>query len=103
MRYRQTLLEGNGFAESVINSGEMSEDPNFSGPGGEESFVRFITISGQVRQSWIKAPQRFIESIVIKDKANGVSGGIKILSNFDAPPTIDPTNENWITVEDEES
>jgi hypothetical protein len=103
MRYRQTLLEGNGFDESYVSSGEITEDKNFTGPGGEENFVRFITLSGQVEQSWIKAPQRFIESIVFKDRSspNEITGGIKILSNFDAPPTIDTADENWFTVEDD--
>ena len=86
MRYRQTLLEGSGFAESTVNSGEIGEDPNFTGPGGEESYVRFITLTGQVEQSWIKAPQRFIESTVFADHSAGLTGGIKILTN--EPPTI---------------
>lgn len=104
MRYREVLLEGNGFDESVISSGEISEDPNYEGPGGEEAFVRFITISGQVEQSWIKAPKRFIESIILKEKnGNLTTPGIKILSNENAPAFLDPTQEPWTTVDDEDS
>lgn len=104
MRYRQTLLEGSGFAESVVNSGEIGEDPNFTGAGGEESYVRFITLTGQVEQSWIKAPQRFIESIVLENSTE-LTGGIKILTNEPPPPTsvVDPHDNTWITVEDDES
>jgi hypothetical protein len=102
-RYRETLLEGNGFAQSVISSGELLEDPNYEGPGGEQAFVRFINITGQIENSWIKAPKRYIESIVLKNRdQNGVTGGIKILSNLDAPPTIDPADETWYTVADDE-
>jgi hypothetical protein len=100
MRYRQTLLEGSGFAESVVNSGEIGEDPNFTGPGGEEAYTRFITLTGQVEQSWIKAPQRFIESVVVEDHTAGLVGGIKILTNEPTPAVINPQNESWFTVED---
>lgn len=91
LRYRQTLLEGTGFAESVISSGEIGEDPNFKGPGGEECFVRFITLTGQVQQTWIKAPQRFIESI---------TGDLQIISNLNAPDQILDENPDWTTIED---
>lgn len=101
MRYRQTLLEGAGFAESVVSSGELSDDTLFQGPGGEESFVRFITLTGQVEQTWIKAPQRYIESILLKDNSGGITGGIKILTNEPTPENINPHDENWFTVEDE--
>ncbi len=100
MRYRQTLLEGSGFAESVVNSGGVDEDPNFKGPGGEECYVRFITLTGQVEQTWIKAPQRFIESVVIADHTAGLTGGIKILTNEPTPSVIDPQDESWFTIED---
>ena len=100
LRYRETLLEANGFTQSTVNSGELMEDPNYEGPGGEQAFVRFITLNGQVENSWIKSPKRYIESIVLKNRdANGITGGIKILSNLDAPPTVDPTQENWYTVD----
>jgi hypothetical protein len=99
-RYRETLLERNGFTQSVIGSGDLMEDPNYEGAGGEQAFVRFITLTGQIENSWIKSPRRFIESIVLKNRdPNGITGGIKILSNLDAPPTVDPTNENWYTVD----
>jgi hypothetical protein len=99
MRYRQTLLEGSGFAESVVNSGELAEDKNFTGPGGEKAYSRFITLTGQVEQSWIKAPQRYIESFVVKNTEE-MAGGITILSNLNTPPIINQQNESWVTAED---
>ena len=98
LRYRESLLEGNGFTESIVKSGEIMEDPNYEGPDGEQAFVRFITITGQVENSWIKSPRRFIESVVLKEKVGSQSlSGIKVLSNLDAPPTVDKTQENWYT------
>jgi len=94
MRYREALLEGNGFAESVVSSGDIQEDPNFPGPDGEEAFVRFITIAGQVEQSWIKAPKRFIES---------VTPTIQIITNENTPPILNPSTEPWTTVVDDDS
>jgi hypothetical protein len=104
LRYREVLLEGNGFDESVVSSGEISEDPNYEGPGGEEAFCRFITITGQVEQSWIKAPKRFIESIQLKERNGSLTTtGIKIISNENAPAFLDPTQEPWTTIIDTES
>jgi hypothetical protein len=98
MRYRQVLLEGNGFAESVIRSGEVGEDQNYNGPAGEKAYARFITITGQVEQSWIKAPKRFIESVVLQERVKDITKtGIKIISNHNTPPSIDQTQEPWIT------
>jgi hypothetical protein len=101
LRYRESLLEANGFAESTVSSGEIMEDPNYEGPGGEQAFIRMIQLTGQVENTWIKQPRRFIETAVIEDKeCEGITSGIKILSNLDAPPIIDPANETWITVSD---
>jgi hypothetical protein len=109
MRYREMLLERNGFAESVVSSGEIAEDPNYEGPGGEQAFVRFITLTGQVEQSWIKAPKRFIETLAFKEKTKATATvpaqvqeipgvGIKIISNENTPPIIDPTQQPWNTI-----
>jgi hypothetical protein len=100
LRYRESLLEGNGFAQSSISSGEIMEDPNYIGSdGGEQSYLRVIQLTGQVENSWIKLPRRFIESAVIKDVECGeITSGIKILSNLDTPPTIDAADETWVTV-----
>ena len=98
MRYREVLLEGNGFDESVISSGEISEDPNYPGPGGEEAFVRFITITGQVEQSWIKAPKRFIETVTTGKKVGKtIETGITIVTNQKTPAFFDKDTEPFLT------
>ncbi len=98
LRYRESLLEGNGFAESSVSNGEILEDPAYEGPNGEQAYARFITITGQVENTWIKSPRRFIENVALKD---GNTGGIKVLSNLDAPPIVNKEDENWFTVEDD--
>jgi hypothetical protein len=105
LRYRESLLEANGFAESTISSGEPGFDESFTTDGGEKVFVRFLTLNGQTENNWIKSPRRVIEVIALKRKTtNGFVGGINILSNLNTPASIDPTEENWLTKqEDEES
>jgi hypothetical protein len=98
LRYRESLFEANGFAECVVSSSDMVEDPNYTGPGGEKAFSRYITLTGQVENSWIKSPRRFIETVALKEKVGkGFLGGIKILSNSDTPPFVDKTQETWYT------
>jgi hypothetical protein len=106
LRYKESLLEANGFSESVINSGEIMEDPNYEGPGGEEAYVKIITITGQVEQTFIKAPHRVIEIAELTDRVNcdDYTGGIKIISNTEPDTLQQQENQNWFPVtESEES
>lgn len=101
LRYREGLLEANGFAESVVSSSDMVPNADFTTEGGEKAWSRYITLTGQVENSWIKSPRRIIESVVLKEKTStGFTGGIKILTNLDSPPFIDPETETWTTEED---
>lgn len=101
LRYRESLLEAQGFSECVLNSSDLMSN-NMSN-GAEEIYSRYITLTGQVEHSWIKSPRRVIEKAVLKEKtANGFRGGIKILSNLDTPDFIDESTQNWITVHDED-
>lgn len=108
LRYRESLLEANGFTQSVVGSGDLDDDGNFTGPGGEKVYTRQITLTGQVEQSWIKSPQRYLESIVLKDPdppagtnaSKGYTGGIKIISNLNTPDFVDQSDETWTTIED---
>lgn len=98
LRYRESLLEANGFAESSVNSASLTPNPNYTGPGGAEAWMRRITIAGQVENSWVKSPKRIIENVTFAQNLNDeYVGGIKILSNLDAPPFIDKTQEAWYT------
>lgn len=112
LRYRESLLEANGFAQSSISSGGPDLDEAFTTDGGEKAWARYINLSGQTENSWIKSPRRFIESVVLKNTkpvganakaSKGYTGGILILSNLDTPPAIDQSNETWVTDAEDES
>jgi hypothetical protein len=100
LRYRESLLEANGFGQSSVASSDMMVN-NDIGSAAEEIFSRYITLSGQVENSWLKSPRRILEKIVLREKkGNGYVGGIKIISNLDTPEIIDENNESWTTVAD---
>ncbi|CAM6004821.1 unnamed protein product [Sphagnum balticum] len=97
LRYRESLLEANGFAESTISSAGPDFDDSFTNQGGEKAWVRFMTLNGQTENSWIKAPHRVIESVALRKKTSGgYIGGISIISNTD-PVIIDKEDESWYT------
>lgn len=63
MRYREGLLDANNFQISTLNSSDMvSRSEDFEGVG-ENGYSRFITITGQVENTWIKAPKHIIETV----------------------------------------
>lgn len=104
MRYRESLFEANGFAESRLSSSDLLPNPNFTGPGGEKAYSRFISLSGQVENTWIKAPRRRLESVAMGGEtitSVGFNGGIHILSNLDSRPDLATPNESWDTIEDD--
>lgn len=105
LRYRQSLLEGNGFAESTISSGPPGLNPDWSTEGGEKVYSRSINLSGQVQNTWIKAPHRFIENVNLLDitGCDTYTGGIKIISNLNSPSFIDQQEQLWNTVENTDS
>lgn len=104
LRYRESLLEGRSFAQSLVASSDLIPNSTMSTPGGENFYSRYITLTGQVENSWLKSPKRIIESATFStdpDKEGGFSGGIKILSQK-APSFLDNENEPWTTIDDEE-
>jgi hypothetical protein len=97
LRYRESLLEANGYAESSISSAGPDFDESFTTPGGEKAWARYMNLTGQVENSWIKSPRRFIEVAALKKKVgNGYIGGISIISNTD-PIIVDKSQVNWYT------
>jgi hypothetical protein len=91
LRYRQPLLEADGFAESVISSSGMYENPKFS-DGGQVIWSREIKIVGQVENRWWMQPHRVIEDVAF-------TKGLKILSNI-TDTFEDITKVNWSTLRD---
>ncbi len=95
LRYRESLLEANGFAESTISSAGPDFDEAFTTVGGEKAWARFMTLNGQTENSWVKAPHRVLEAGVLRKRtSDGYIGGISVLSNTD-PVIIDKADVSW--------
>jgi len=99
-RYREGLIEASNFQLSNLTSTDMIKNGAFD---VENVYSRFITLSGQVEESWVKAPHRKIEAVDIIDPTEdeGLRQGIKILSNSE-PPNQDEC-EMVRVIEDEDS
>jgi hypothetical protein len=102
LRYRESLLEGRQFMQSSVSSSDFMQNPNFEGPGGENVFSRYITLTGQVENSWLKTPFRILEAVEIDEETeNGFRSGIKILSNLNSPDSLDTEDDIWTTIDDD--
>lgn len=97
LRYRESLLEANGFAESMVSSSPLDFDESFTTQGGEKAWARFLTLGGQVENTWVKAPHRIVEAArLAKKTSSGFIGGISIISNTD-PTIVDKSEQSWYT------
>ena len=100
LRYREGLLESNGFAESRISSSDMVPNQHMDSAGGEHVFSRYITLTGVAEYSWLKTPYRVIESLVVNEDVYEGSG-IKIISNKESSEDF-RHNQPWTTVDGED-
>lgn len=100
-RYREGLLEYNNFQLSTLTCTDMIRNDNMQ---EENIYSRWITLSGQVEESWVKTPKRFIEAIDFNDpcREEGVvfQSGIKILSNKNKVMNEDEEDDVWVTIEE---
>lgn len=97
-RYREGLLEHNNFQLSKISSTDMILNEAF---GIENVYSRWITLSGQVEESWVKTPFRPIEAIDFIAKDDEFTAGIKVLSQ-DTPESLKEDFNHWATVDEDE-
>ena len=99
-RYREGLLEYNNFQLSNLTCTDMIKNDMMA---EENIYSRWITLTGQVEESWIKTPKRYIEAIDLndpsRDKSKVFESGIKILSK-DAPEIIDEEDDVWVTIDE---
>lgn len=96
LRYREGLLEHNNFQLSTISSSEMIENHNFA---EDNVYSRYITLTGQVEETWLKTPYRVIESIDSKDNEDT---GIKISANeVTIEGSEESENDLWVTIDEE--
>lgn len=95
-RYRESLLEHENFQLTTLQASEMIQNQAFE---TENIYSRFITLTGQCEESWMKTPYRVIEAVQIEGV--GDLPGIKIISQK-APDTIIAEDETWITIDGDE-
>lgn len=95
LRYRQVLLEKDGYAESLISSSPMYPNQDYS-DAGQVIWSRDVNLTGQVENRWYMQPHRLIENISIGN-ANGYEGGVKIISNL-TDTAEDLSTVNWSTL-----
>ena len=106
LRYREGVLESRNFQLSTIEISDMVRNSNFEHIG-ENVYSRFITVTGQTEQTWLKAPKRIIEAAVIKGFDDGEGGcpvGICITGpdGGQIPEIIDTSCETWAAKDEEE-
>jgi hypothetical protein len=96
LRYREGLLEHNNFQLSNLQCSEIIKNNSFD---AENIFSRFITLTGQAEESWIKTPMRTIEDVDIYDGITQTTG-IKVISQDIDPNSEEAINDLWVTVSD---
>lgn len=104
LRYREGVLESRNFQLSNIETSDMIRNDAFNS-FGENVYSRFITISGQVENTWIKAPKYVVEAANIKNSASSVKITGLIIKGSDGaeiPENIDPDSDSWMAETDKE-
>lgn len=97
-RYREALLEANNFQLSRLSSSDMLKNQYLH---IENGYSRWITLSGQIEETWVKAPKRYIEAIAFQDSSNSINDtGIKIISKK-AVTSEELQNDLWTTIDSE--
>jgi hypothetical protein len=107
LRYKESLLEALGLSETIMSSGSLQPNPDLTTEGSQGAWDRAIEVTGQIEQTFIKAPRRFIESTQLKKKVpktcNTYTGGIRIMSNLDSTEITDQSTQPWTTIVDSET
>jgi len=99
-RYREGLLESNNFQLSRLSSTDLIRNENLD---IENGYSRWITLSGQVEESWVKAPKRYIEAMDLACSSDpDAPEGIKIISSK-RQKGVDEQNTVWTTIDDKDA
>ena len=99
LRYREGLFENNEFQLGTLKTTDMIKNEAF---GEDRVYSRFIVLSGQVQEDWIKTPHRIIEDVSFAHKDNllGPEVGIRVLSNEDTiEGSVESQNDLWATID----
>lgn len=106
LRYREGLFEFNNFQLGTLQCTDMIKNDAF---GQDNVYSRFIMLSGQAEEDWLKTPFRVWEAADFIERGEGMDPeiGIKICSNEDTnPDSVEAENDLWTTIDvdnDEES
>lgn len=98
LRYREGLLEYQNFEVSSIQSTDFIKNDAFN---TENVYSRFIVLSGQVEETWLKAPHQIIEAAGVDIVDEEDSAGIKIFSNeITIIGSEEDENDLWKTIKE---
>jgi len=96
LRYREGLFEHFNFQLGSITATDTVKNDSFE---ADNVYSRFINLTGQVEEYWVKSPFRKWETIEFSEENQGLKvSGIKIISNESAGEPEDV----WRTVKCEE-
>lgn len=103
LRYREGAIESRNFQLSNLETSDMVRNSDFQS-FGENVYSRYITISGQVENTWVKAPKRIIETAEISDYENIEGSGLVIIGpdGGEVPDIIDSECEMWVAKDKKE-
>jgi hypothetical protein len=88
LRYRESLFEARDFQLGSVSSSDFTKNGDV--PAGDNVYSRWITLSGQVTNSWLKSPMRTIEKVVVQ--------GILIDANLDTTESATQQQDDlWVT------
>lgn len=105
LRYREGLLEAQNFELARLQTTDIAPSPEL---GVENSYSRFIIISGSVQNTWLKSPKRILENSIIghyETNSYGdefYTGGIRIEGMDIDKELEDEFKEDLWTEEEEE-
>jgi hypothetical protein len=89
---KQRLLEARGFERSVISSAPFARDERFR---VENMWTRFISLTGYVRQSWVKGLHEAVQSVEMEPLK--IARQNNLSEDFVAPP--DQEDPEWLAQE----
>jgi hypothetical protein len=102
LRYREGLFESNNFQLGTIQCTDMVKNDAF---GQDNVYSRFITLSGQAEEDWLKTPFRVWEAAELIDRGEALDPGIgiKVCSNKNTVKGSDEDqNDLWQTIDNDD-
>lgn len=102
LRYREGLLESNNFQLGTLQCTDMIKNDAF---GSDNVYSRFIMLSGQAEEDWLKSPFRIWEAVELVENGDAMDPGvgIKVCANEDTiDGSVEDQNDLWETIDNDE-